>query len=481
VDFISHAKVIKDMPLIHAFKTCETPCWIVGKKMKKPILTAKELEALKSFPTDDLSLVPKLILSAFEVVALGDSKFEPTSFLLDPLKLSASLRDKRTLNSDASRPIYQLDFVVADTADNFEYEAGDSFGFHPELPEETVLWLQDRLGLKEAELIKVTGPSVGKLVVDLFPQFQEQPALNDAILHTSKVLSRLDFTGFPKKALLRALAECCQDESEASILLFLSSRAGSEAYNRLRSEMLSVQVLLAALDSLTPPLSLLLTALNPLQARYYSCCNKFVKNGDFKIVFSVTETALPSGFIARGICSTWLKAMEPSSTQFFPITKRSIQNFRLPSDLDLQNRPIILIAAGTGISPFIGFLETLQSLNSRFVWLIFGCRSEQDDFIFRDEIESFLQASTLSKLSLALSRDPVKPKMYVQNVILEEADLFSKLMLEDDALCYICGDELTMIKGVNDAISEVITPHTSIPNVLLQWTKEKKIIRDIWV
>ena len=122
-----------------------------------------------------------------------------------------------------------------------------------------------------------------------------------------------------------------------------------------------------------------------------------------------------------------------------------------------------------------------------FNWLIFGLRSSKTDFIFQKDLEKFLQLGTLSRLSLAQSRDPDTPKTYVQDLLKKEKIEFSHLINEKDAIIYICGDEITMIKGVNDAIVEIVMENQpelnqkEAENLLMNWTKEKKIIRDIWI
>lgn len=47
------------------------------------------------------------------------------------------------------------------------------------------------------------------------------------------------------------------------------------------------------------------------------------------------------------------------------------------------------------------------------MWLFFGCRHREQDWIFQEEMEGFLQKGTLSRLHTAFSRDSAK-KVYVQ-------------------------------------------------------------------
>ena len=457
--------------------------------MKKPLLIAKEYDQLKEFPADNLSLVPKLIN-----VNISITKTVESEEFISSDKLLAELKSIKVLNKDpttTSKPIYCYDFSVkVPEGFDFKYQPGDSFGFYPKLSGEEVKFLAEKLEVSLDDLIKISGPI--ETISAFFPAYKILENNESLIIKTGEFLSRLDIKGFPKKAVLRTLAEYCQDEKEANLLLFLSSRNGSDAYNRLRTEMFSVQILLAAFDSFKLTLEVMASLVGPLQPRFYSCCRKQV-NSSFQIVFNVTENdsieSVPESKI-KGACSGWLESLKLDNDELLPIQQRSISHFRLPPEPLPIDRPIIMIATGTGVAPFIGFLETLKSQNSNFklfTWLIYGFRSFKDDFIFQDELEYFKAQGILSRLSLAVSRDPFKPKTYVQDVIRKEKDEFFKLLKDEDAIIYVCGDELKMIKGVNEVILELIIENNPEMNqkeaegLLMKWTKEKKIIRDIWV
>lgn len=473
--------------------------------MKKPLLSAKEYEQLKEFPVENnLSLLPKLLPITISISSGGATERTlphlPAPSEASKPKLMAQLKSHKILNKDPSRPVYYYDFKVTNgsTSDDFKYEPGDSFGFYPELSREDVEDLSRTLGIANLkELVNISGPK--DLLSSFFPA-SDTAGGGELTVTIGDILGRIDLRSFPKKAILRTLAEYCSNESDSNILLFLSSRNGSDAYSRLRGEMFCGQIILAAIDSVrSVPIAVLASLFGPLQPRYYSCCRSQsqdqARNLDsFQIVFNVSEGS-PESFPdckVKGVCSSWLENLsEPAadaaeSVTTFPILKRSINHFRLPED-DLDSRPIIMIASGTGIAPFIGFLEILQLESVPFSWLIFGLRSCKTDFIFQEEIEEFLQNGTLSKLSLAQSRDPDAPKAYVQDILKKEKTELIHLINEKDAIIYVCGDELTMIKGVNDAIVEIIKEiqpelnQKEAESLLMKWTKEKKIIRDIWI
>lgn len=88
--------------------------------------------------------------------------------------------------------------------------------------------------------------------------------------------------------------------------------------------------------------------------------------------------------------------------------RKNLNKFCLPRNLET---PLILIGPGTGISPFIGFLEERENLKETNpdvklgdVWLFFGCRNPKLDFIYEKELNRFLSRGILNKLFTAFSR-----------------------------------------------------------------------------
>lgn len=70
--------------------------------------------------------------------------------------------------------------------------------------------------------------------------------------------------------------------------------------------------------------------------------------------------------------------------------------------------PIIMVGPGTGLAPFIGFLQerevTREESDYGEAHLFFGCRRDDHDFIYREDILRYETQGHLTKLHLALSR-----------------------------------------------------------------------------
>lgn len=297
-----------------------------------------------------------------------------------------------------------------------------------------------------------------------------------------------------------SLASFCPPSSPAHHLLrFLASKhpAASACYNRLRDdEFLSYRVLKAVLgDELPVPEEQLPGLLGPLQPRYYSACRAQTEMPDkrsFQFCFNVSRQWRDGACVFEGLASAWLErqilagSSAGSRAVTFPVVKRESQlHFRLPASLT-PVQPIIMIAAGTGVAPFVGFLDQLRAAGDQapFCWLVFGCRQVESDFIFRPEIVA-AQPKPLSRLDLAVSQPEAgaeKEKEYVQDVLRRESDRLFQLLMVEGARVYVCGDELGMIKGVNEVICELLIRKGVVGSEreamqLLQ----QRIIRDIWI
>ncbi|KEQ73148.1 putative NADPH-cytochrome P450 reductase [Aureobasidium namibiae CBS 147.97] len=160
--------------------------------------------------------------------------------------------------------------------------------------------------------------------------------------------------------------------------------------------------------------------------------------------------------------------------------------FKLPA---LASQAIIMVAAGTGIAPFRGFIQErarMQRVGKACgkMILYFGCRSLEEDFIYREELAQ-LQRVLEDQLSIvtAFSRHEGK-KIYVQERILEDSERISSMLIEGNANLYICGSA-AMAREVNNTISSMIQNVKGwTDGEMKDWNETKKKTRkfqeDVW-
>ena len=149
---------------------------------------------------------------------------------------------------------------------------------------------------------------------------------------------------------------------------------------------------------------------------------------------------------------------------------------------------MIMIGPGTGVAPFRGFLQERAALKQRGVpvgesMLFFGCRDPLQDFLYEDELRGF-EAMGVTRLFSAFSREPGKPKAYVQQAIKERsADVWR--LLQQEAIVFVCGDASRMAPDVRQAFMGVFQQRTGTTAADAQaWiaglAASQRYLEDIW-
>ena len=136
--------------------------------------------------------------------------------------------------------------------------------------------------------------------------------------------------------------------------------------------------------------------------------------------------------------------------------------FHLQDDL---TKPMIFASAGTGYAPMRAFLWERLAMKREGVKLseavLFnGIRSSKLDYIYRDEIEVFVQENVLDHLHVATSRDIPGVQDYVQTRIAEQGALVWKLV-QQGAYIYVCGSQ-AMRTDVRATFVNVFAEHGSL-------------------
>jgi sulfite reductase (NADPH) flavoprotein alpha-component len=181
-----------------------------------------------------------------------------------------------------------------------------------------------------------------------------------------------------------------------------------------------------------------------------------------------------------GVCSGQIGERTPLG-ETLPTFVHSNKLFRMPADLDA---PLIMVGPGTGLAPFRAYLEHKQAGCGRWpMWLFFGDQREQQDFLYRDEMLSWLKNGVLQRLDTAFSRDQAK-KIYVQDRIREQSALLWS-WFEQGAYFYICGDSKRMAPDVEAAVLESIAMHSGkgpdfASAYVADMKKQKRYLKDVY-
>ncbi|XP_045651891.1 methionine synthase reductase isoform X2 [Ursus americanus] len=249
-----------------------------------------------------------------------------------------------------------------------------------------------------------------------------------------------------------------------------------------------------------------------LQPRPYSCASSNLSHpGKLHFIFNIVEflSTTTMEVLRKGVCTGWLAAvvaaiLRPDTrvsraeggtapAPQISISPRTTNFFHLPSD---PSAPIIMVGPGTGIAPFIGFLQHREKLQEQHpdghfgaMWLFFGCRHKDRDYLFREELRHFHKRGILTHLKVCFSRDaPVgeeAPVRYVQDNIRLHSKQVARLLLHERGCIYVCGDAKNMAKDVNDTLVEIISKQAGVEKLeamktLATLKEEKRYLQDIW-
>lgn len=380
---------------------------------------------------------------------------------------------------EAVKTVRLVSFDAKD--DRWSCQAGDAFGIFCQNSVKAVKTLLSLLDLPGKQLISI------RPLVPTKPETFLGSVCGRIWFLEEIFRDHADIMHFPKKSFIRHLAEFCHDPREREQLLYLCSKAGSANYLSLANSHASVLDFLGSFPSCKPSLECLFSHLPLLHPRYFSVCSA-TQDPCVQFVYSTMSYTMPDGSSRSGVCTAWLDkcARSNPANLEFRIFPRPSPHFRLPLDPKV---PVIMICAGTGVSPFVGFLRSLARTAQRrsMLWLFYGFRNRRHDYLFGDELERYLQDGLLSRITVAASREPdSRAPRYVQDALRESYAEVHRLMTASNGCIYICGDELTMIKDVNRELQLMIAAEEGVSepdaqSILQSWGANKKIIRDVWV
>ncbi|MAK89555.1 MAG: sulfite reductase subunit alpha [Euryarchaeota archaeon] len=186
------------------------------------------------------------------------------------------------------------------------------------------------------------------------------------------------------------------------------------------------------------------------------------------------KTGLCTGFLADR-CQ-----VEETDIGVFMSPTRS---FVLPSDGSVD---AIMVGPGTGIAPFRAFLQQ-RDINGDTGrnWLFFGDWTEEGEYYYRDEMESWKERGILDKHDLAWSRQGSE-KVYVQHLMKKNGEEIWK-WIDGGGYFYVCGDKNYMAKDVHTTLIEIcsefgsMTPDEAKDFVETKLMKtEKRYLRDVY-
>jgi ferredoxin--NADP+ reductase len=165
-----------------------------------------------------------------------------------------------------------------------------------------------------------------------------------------------------------------------------------------------------------------------------------------------------SGAEVQGPCSNYLCDLEPG--EVVQLTGPVGRTFLLPED---PHDNLIMLATGTGIAPFRGFVRQLFRPGSPFqgqARLFFGT-PYSSQMLYREEFEALQAQHAGFEAVWAISREQQTAdgqRMYVQHRLLEQGEALWPILSADNTTFYMCGLK-GMETGINEALTELAGRH----------------------
>lgn len=309
----------------------------------------------------------------------------------------------------------------------------------------------DNLGVLPVNDGAVVDAVASALGYDLDAMFRLKPAPGQDSKHVAlfpnpitvrECLSRYcDLTSAPRRSELKLLAAYASDPIDKSALLRMSSKEGRNEYKDkiLNAHIGLVDILSKLCKSIKMPLEHFISVCPRLQTRFYTISSSSSCHpNSIHLTVAVTKAERSDGSIFKGVCSNHLAHL-PVNKNVRVFCRES--TFRLPSD---PSTPIILIGPGTGIAPMRALLQERsymkleKKLDVGSNILYFGCKKRTQDYLYEDEIAQFQKDGVLTECHLAFSREQ-KQKVYVQNLLAENAKETWRLINDLGAYVYVCG------------------------------------------
>ena len=280
---------------------------------------------------------------------------------------------------------------------------------------------------------------------------------------------------------------------------------------------------LAILFECRPSLQGLARAIGPLQPRLYSIAtvDQYKDRTRIGICVSMTVHGLCTNYVAQLSPAPPSEPPPPYNSGVAVFVKKS--KFHYPDTTDTTTptttdtkRPVILVGAGSGVGPYIGFLQQalltiadqghdplLQSITSiaakplSHVRLLIGAQTPSH-VLYQDKLQHLERLGGI-QIQYAFSRVPGQPKQHVQDLLLSDNSTDKtqtaatskepRMWLWEDVFVnqgkvYACG-RLEICDGVRTALWDLTTtvgqmPPTEATRYLESMEQQGRLLMDCW-
>ncbi|KAL6614567.1 hypothetical protein ACP70R_036837 [Stipagrostis hirtigluma subsp. patula] len=390
----------------------------------------------------------------------------------EPHYMLQMVKNQRLTKEDSDRDVRH--FELEDPSSAISYKTGDVLEVLPSQDPSAVDAFIERCNLDPDCYITIrpkNGDKVSKGAV--------ANSLIDRIKLKTFVALTMDVaSASPRRYFFEVMSFFATAEHEKEKLQYFASPEGrDDLYQYNQKEGRTVLEVLEDFPSVQMPFEWLVQLTPPLKKRAFSISSSPLAHPDqIHLTVSIVSWRTPFKRTRRGLCSTWLAGINPSEENLIPCW---VQQGSMPTPR--PSVPLVLIGPGTGCAPFRAFVQERAAQTASEptapVLFFFGCRNQDNDFLYKDfwlchaQDQGVLSLKKGGGLFVAFSRDQTQ-KVYVQHKIKEQSARVWNLLCSD-ASVFIAGSSTKMPADVTAALEEVICQEGGFTKAeASKWLKE---------
>jgi sulfite reductase alpha subunit-like flavoprotein len=348
--------------------------------------------------------------------------------------------------------------------DSVSYNPGDMIAITPKTSPSDVQILLDLMGWNEQAdkpiALVPTGDTLSPSPI---------PGLDSYLDLTlrSLLVNYLDVKAIPRRSFFSTIAHYTEDEMHKERLHeFTNPEYLDELWDYTSRPRRSILEVLHEFDSVKIPWQHAVSVLPVIRARQFSIASggkrKRTSDGktQFELLVAIVKYQTVIKRIREGVCTKYLSILRPGST-----LRVQLQPGGLNSSVQQLTGSTVLIGPGTGVAPLRSMLWEKAALVQAFreqnpgveppvgpTVLLYGGRNRSADFFFQEDWSHLSKLIPLQVLT-AFSRDQ-QQKVYVQDTIRQNFQLFFRLLHDMQGSVYICGSSGRMPQAVREALIE---------------------------
>lgn len=409
----------------------------------------------------------KVVDTEQDIDTLGDKTIATSR---PELRIGTLVQNKRVTAPDHFQDVRHI--II--TAENLNYVPGDTLALYPSNDDDSV---EQLIQLQPHWIPFVDKPLE---ILGRLPHIEGGFIDKKCLTLRSLLKYHIDLSAVPRHSFFFSLWHFVDSSSEdgarekEKLREFSKFEDSEDLYNYAnRPRRLILETIQEFHENLEIPIAYIMDIFPLIHPRLFLIASR-PSSSLVEIVAGLVEYKTIIRRIRRGLCSKWLKEMAPNTNLAFTIHE---------SNISFSNKPIIMVAPGTGIAPMKSLIEEKAIAGSPPLYLFYGCRNHEKDYLFLDLWEG-LQLQNKLHFYPCFSRDGSNIK-YVQHRLYQQKKLVGDLLLKEGATIFICGSSGSMPTQVRLTLTEILQEIGQISNdeaakYLLEMESNGRYIQETW-